>query len=107
MADWPLLAELKQVLDVTSTDWDGDTGAEADTRLTALLAAAIDHVKEDVAGTVEAFDEDPGEPTTKQARAALSMDELMALKPEVIAGVTRDPTYDRLLKGSRRSFGVA
>jgi hypothetical protein len=104
MADWPLLAELKQVLDVTSTDWDGDSD---DSRLTALLAAAIDHVKEDVAGTVEAFDEDPGEPTTKQARAALRMAELMALKPEVIAGVTRDPTYDRLLKGSRRSFGVA
>lgn len=107
MADWPLLAELKQVLDVTSDDWDGDTGAEADTRLTALLAAAIDHVKEDVAGSVDAFDEDPGEPTTKQARAALRMAELMALKPELVAGLARDPTYDRLIKGGRRSFGVA
>ncbi len=104
MAAWPLLAELKQVLDVTSDDWDGD---DNDTRLTALLAAAIDHVKEDVAGSVEEFDEDPGEPTTKQARAALRMAELMALKPELVAGLARDPTYDRLIRGNRRAFGVS
>lgn len=107
MADWPALAELKQVLDVTNDDWDGASGGEANTRLTALLAAAIDHVKEDVAGSVDAFDEDPGEPTTKQARAALRMAELMALKPELVAGLERDPTYDRLIRGGRRAFGVA
>jgi len=101
--DWPVLAELKQVLDVTSTDWDGDSD---DSRLTRLLAAAIDHVKEDVAGSVDSFDEEFAEPTAKLAQAAMRMAELMALKPELVAGLERDPTYQRLLKGSRISFGV-
>ena len=70
--DWPVLAELKQVLDVTSTDWDGDSD---DSRLTRLLAAAIDHVKEDVAGSVDSFDEEFAEPTAKLAQAAMRMAE--------------------------------
>lgn len=98
---WPELDELKQVLDVTSTDWDGDYDG---TRLTRLLAAAIERVKHDVGS----WDEYVDEPDDSLAQAALRMAELMALKPELAAAVGfRDPTYDRLLYGRRKSFGVA
>jgi hypothetical protein len=95
MATWPDLDELKQVLDVTSGDYD-DT-------LDRVLAAAIDHVKLDVGG----WDEYEDEPTDKMAQAALRMGELLALPPETAADAARDPTYHRLLKGQRRAFGVA
>ena len=55
MAEWPELDELKQVFDVTSTDWDGDDYDP--TRLTRLLAAAIARVKQDVGGWDELVDE--------------------------------------------------
>ena len=48
MAAWPELDELKQVLDVTSTDWDGDYDDPDLTRLARLLAAAIAHTKGDI-----------------------------------------------------------
>ena len=105
MIDWPKLDELKQVLDVTSDDWDGigDSGSE-DTRLTRLLAAAIAHVKQEV-GT---WDEDADWPDAEMAQAALRMAELLALRPEVAAGAaSSDPTYARLMFGKHRSFGVS
>lgn len=100
MAEWPDLAELKQTLDVTSEDWDGDDDG---TRLTAVLSSAIDVVKDDVG----AWDDETDEPTDRQARAALRMAELIALRPDASAEHSNDPTYLRLLKGSRRKFGVA
>lgn len=100
MAAWPDLEELKQVLDVTSSDWDGDYDG---TRLTRLLEAAIAKVKADVGN----WDEYEDEPDDALAQAALRMAELMALKPEVAASATGDPTYGRLLYGHRRAFGVA
>lgn len=101
MAAWPELDELKQVLDVTSDDWDGEYDG---TRLTRLLAAAIDRVKGDVGD----WDEYTDEPDDNLASAALRMAELMALKPELAAAVgMTDPTYSRLLYGRRRKFGIA
>jgi hypothetical protein len=98
---WPGADELKKVLNVESDDWD-DT-------LDRLLAAAIDKVKMDVAGSVEDFDDaDPViQISSGMSAAALRMAELMALKPEFAAGSARDPSYERLLFGSRRTFGVA
>jgi len=99
--DWPQLDELKQVLDVTSEDWDGDAD---DTRLTRLLAAAVEQVKADIG----LWDDDEDEPTASQSQAALRLAELLALMPNRNPfDATRDPTYRRLLKGSRRVFGLA
>jgi hypothetical protein len=94
MADWPDPAELKQVLDVTSEDWD-DT-------LDRVMAAAIARVKQDRGAwdpLVDVQDE-------SLAQAALRMGELLALRPEAAAEASKDPTYLRLLYGRRRSFGV-
>lgn len=110
MAAWPELDELKQVLDVTSEDWDGDDDYEL-TRLSRLLAAAIARVKLDVGY----WDEDEDEPSEAMAQAALRMAELLALKPMDASGfnkgtllaVDNDPTYRALLVGQRRAFGVA
>ncbi len=102
MAAWPELDELKQVLDVTSDDWDGD-GYEDLTRLSRLLAAAIARVKIDVGH----WDEYEDEPDDALAQAALRMAELMALRPEAAEAALADPTYARLLKGHRRVFGIA
>jgi hypothetical protein len=102
MAAWPELDELKQVLDVTSPDWDGDDG-EDPTRLARLLSAAISRVKMDVGD----WDEDVDSPDDALSQAALRMAELMALRPEVAPVALGDPTYARLLKGHRRVFGIA
>jgi len=97
---WPELDELKQVLDVTSDDWDGDLD---DTRLTRLLATAIDRVKLDVGDWNELTDQ----PDASLAQAALRMGELLALRPEAAAQAVSDPTYQRLLYGHRRRFGIS
>lgn len=104
MIDWPQLDELKQVLDITSDDWDGiETSGEGATRLSRLLEAAIARVKQDVGG----WDEDLDIPTAALGQAALRMAELLALKPELAAGTVTDPTYKRLLYGHRRTFGIS
>ncbi len=105
MLDWPQLDELKQVLDVESSDWDGEVDGYGNgpTRLSRLLAAAIAKVKFDV-GEWDEYNDSPDE---SLAQAALRMAELIALKPEAAVGVVADPTYQRLLTGHRRSFGIA
>lgn len=109
MIDWPQLAELKQVLDVESDDWDGaEDSGEGPSRLTALLETAIAKVKQDVG----AWDEYEDLPDVSLQRAALRLAELMALKPEVLAAVTRgaivsDPAYQAFIYGHRRVFGIA
>ena len=96
MAEWPAVEELKQVLDVTSDDWDAT--------LDALLAAAIIKVKKDVGRWNDTVDE----PDDSLNRAALRMAELMALKPEVASAVrVRDMAYQAYLFGHRRSFGFS
>ena len=100
MTNWPDLTELKQVLDVTSADWDGDMD---DSRLTALLAASIDGVKGDVGN----WDETNDSPDASLNRAALRLAELNALRPEAAVANKNDPTYLRYIKGHRRKFGIA
>lgn len=95
MASWPALAELKQVLDVTSTDWD--------TTLTRVLVSAIKQVKADVGE----WDDDVDSPTESHAAAALRMAELMAMRPDAAADTVNDPTYARHLSGKRRRFGIS
>ena len=94
MADWPDPAELKQVLDVTSDDWDAT--------LDRVMASAISRVK----GDRGSWDEDVDVPDENMAAAALRMGELLALRPEAAADSIKDPTYDRLMAGRRRKFGV-
>jgi len=104
MVAWPDLAELKQVLDVESTDWDGEESSGGSvTRLSRLLEAAIAQVKTDVGD----WDEDVDEPDAALSQAALRLAELLALRPEAAVGAIRDPTYNRLMFGHRASFGVA
>ncbi len=95
MVDWPDAEEVKQVLDITSEDWD-DT-------VDRITAAAIARVKLDVG----LWDEDVDEPDDALAQAALRMAELISLRPEAAVGTVADPTYNRLLFGHRRSFGIA
>lgn len=94
MASWPDVAELKQVLNVESDDWDQT--------LDRVLAAAITKVKSDVGS----WDADVDEPDANLSQAALRMGELLALRPEAAADSIKDPTYGRLLTGHRRTFGV-
>jgi hypothetical protein len=110
MADWPELAELKQVLNVDSSAWDGDSD---NTRLTRLLASAIDLTKAHIAGTADAYDVLYTDPTDRHAQAALRMAELLAERSttdttvRVNTIVREDPTLNRLLFGQRQRFGVA
>lgn len=96
MAEWPETEELAQILNVDNVgDWE--------TTLDRVIASAIDRVKEDVGD----WDEDTDEPTDRLSQAALRMAELIALRPEAAVGAVNDPTYSRLLKGYRRSFGIS
>jgi len=95
MADWPDADELKQVLDITSDDWDET--------VERVRQASIAKVKLDVGY----WDEDIDSPDDALAQAALRMAELISLRPEAAVGVVADPTYNRLLFGHRRSFGIA
>ena len=96
MARWPDATELAQVLDVSNEDdWALTLGR--------VMAAAIARVKRDVGNWVEGTDE----PDEQLAQAALRMGELLSLKPENAASTSSDPTYRRLLKGHRRTFGVS
>jgi hypothetical protein len=95
MAEWPDTAELAQVLDVTNVDDWQDT-------LDRVMAAAIAQVKSDVGH----WDEYEDQPDDSLAQAALRLGELMGLRPGAAPDAT-DPTYQRLLKGHRRVFGIA
>ena len=95
LTDWPTLDELKQVLDVTSDDWD--------VTLDRVREAAIFKVKSDVGDWDELVDD----PDDSLAQAALRMAELLALRPEAAASAASDPTYVNLLLGHRRKWGTA
>lgn len=96
MAAWPTVDELAQVLNVENlTDWQ--------TTLERVLASAIRKVQLDV-GDWDDYEDDPDD---NLAQAALRMAELLSLKPENAAAAGADPTYQRLLFGHRRTFGVS
>jgi hypothetical protein len=101
MAEWPQLDELKQVLDVTSDDWDGDYDG---TRLTRLLASAIEHVKR----RVGSWDEYTDVPDDNLAAAALRAAQLMAPPQNRLPeAIDRDPIFNAHLYGQRRRFGLS
>ena len=100
MATWPTLAALKQTLDVTSDDWDGEHHLEG------IRQAAIAQVKLDVGDWDEASDV----PDDSLARAAHLLAVRIAKAPAeaVVADISHnDPAYERLLKGHRRRFAIA
>lgn len=103
MAAWPTLEALKQTLDVTSDDWDGEH------HLAGVLAAAIHQVQLDVGD----WDETVDVPSESLARAAMLLAVRMAKAPseanEQITWAARrqDSSYNRLLKGHRRRFAIA
>lgn len=100
MSEWPKLGELKQVLDADpeGTQWDG---AADGTRLTRLLASAIDVTTAAVGGW-------DGDPTPGLAQAALRAAQLLAppinRAPDDIAS---DPIFAALLVGHRKRFGIS
>jgi hypothetical protein len=94
MADWPDVDELKQLLDVTSADFDQ--------HLEGLMDAGIARVKSDVGSWDE--DEDPDELLAKAAmRAAI----VMQVNGGDGTALDTDGRYQSLLKGHRRRFGFA
>ncbi len=96
MADWPGPAELKQVLDIESTDWDETVDR--------VLSAAIRKVKSDVG----VWDDATDEPDDNLAQAALRMAELISLRPQAsLVDTSSDPTYQRLMSGHRKRFAIA
>jgi hypothetical protein len=99
MANWPVLAELAQIVAVKNVDDWGTT-------LDGVLASAIAKVKSDVGNWDDAVDE----PDESLARAAMRMAELMSERPSGAvnpAALGRDPAYQAHLFGHRRVFGIS
>jgi hypothetical protein len=98
MAAWPDTDELAQVLNVDNVeDWQ--------TTLDRVLASAIAQVKADI-GLWDDYGLDV--PTESHAQAALRLAELLSARSGVdAASLTNDPTYRRLMHGTRRVFGIA
>ena len=94
---WPTATELAQVLNIENTsDWT--------TTINATLAAAIATVKSNVGDWSESVDL----PTTNQGRAALRMAVLISQQPTApVPALIKDPTYQMLLTGQRRKWGIA
>lgn len=99
--DWPTLAALKQSLDVTSDDWDGEAHLEG------VRQAAIEQVKLDVGD----WDDQADSPDASLSRAAHLLAIRIARAPSEGVSVAElannDPAYGRLLKGHRRRFAIA
>lgn len=96
--DWPTLAALKQSLDVTDNDWDGEAHLEG------VRQSAIEQVKLDVGDWDDASDV----PDASLSRAAHLLAIRIAREPsQAPADAARlDPGYHRLLKGHRRRFAI-
>lgn len=91
--DWPLAAELKQLLDVTGDEWDDEFDRQVE--------AAIAQVKIDVG----AWDEMTDMPDESLAHAAARMAVLLRANAEQTTDqLSADPVYQRLLKGHHRRF---
>lgn len=121
MAAWVTLEQLKQALGVTNSS--------SDEVLEQACAASIEQVKHDVSGTLRPWD-DTGDPeadppvpadvvTDSLGAASLVLAVMIAKAPAAPYGIVAafdtgavrvaadHPTYRRLLRGSRRAFGVA
>lgn len=109
---WPVLAELKLQLGVTS--------AVKDDLLERALAAAIEQVKVDCLGSRAIGEgEDITDPSASQEQAAMLLAVMATKAPDAPYGVAtvfdtgalyvarQHPGYQRLLVGQRSSFGLA
>jgi hypothetical protein len=90
---WPTTAELKQRLDITSTDWD--------TQLDRLLAGAIAETK----ARVGEWDEDFDQPDEALSQSALELAVEIAQTGEDAAASVHSKSRG-LLYGKRRRFGI-
>jgi hypothetical protein len=99
MATWPTLAALKQRLDVTGTEWDGEHHIEG------ARQAAIAQVKLDVGDWDDASDVPDAALSKAAFLLAIRISQAEASAPAVEARL--DPDYQRLLKGHRRRFAIA
>ena len=96
MADWPDLTELKQRLDVTSGDWDGDAD---DSRLTRVLQSAIDKTKLRVGDWDDLHDV----PNVQIAQSALELAVELATTGPTPPGISKSL---EVLTGQRRRFSI-
>ena len=90
---WPTTAELKQRLDITSTDWDD--------QLDRLLATAIDETKRRLGEWDDGFDE----PDEAVSQSALELAVELAQSGEAAASAPGAKSR-HLLYGHRRRFGI-
>ena len=97
VCDWPTLEQFRTLLnaDPESTIHDPD--------LTAMLASAIQRVKDDVGEWDDLIDI----PDCSLAAAALRMAWLMAQSPQQAVAAGSDPTYMLHLRGHRRRFAIS
>lgn len=97
MADWPDTDELAQIVNVENVaDWQ--------TTLDRVMASAIATVK-DVRGD---WDDDVDEPDEKLAQAALRLATLISAQPTLDrSSLISDATFQSLMFGRRRRFGIA
>ena len=99
--DWPTLADVKQKLDVTSTDWDD--------QIDVLRVAAIDQIKAEV-GDWDELTDAPDEALS--SAALLRVYELASADASLQGTVDRFGTRhlsksEQLLMGHRRRFPFA
>lgn len=90
---WPTTAELKQRLDITSTDWDD--------QLDRLLAAAIAETK----SRIGEWDEDYDQPDEAISQSALELAVEVAQTGEAASSSVTAKSRT-LLYGKRRRFGI-
>jgi hypothetical protein len=96
MADWPTAEDVKQVLDITSDDWDD--------RVDVVLSASIARVKRDVG----VWDDLVDTPDEALSQAALRMAEMISERPgQPVELLSKDAAYRALIFGHRKAFSVA
>jgi hypothetical protein len=103
MAEWPEIEEVVHLLDLGDEEW-------VEEHLQHALDAAIEGVKQDVAGSVSAFDEDEDlEPDERLRQAALRAVQVLRVNApdDGWRSLRQDRIYLSLIQGHRRSFGVA
>ena len=97
MIEWPDADELVQVLDIANPD---DWSVTIDSTLAAANATTQSIVGD--------WDEQTDEPTENMSRAALRLAVLISQQPSApVPALIKDPTYQMLLTGQRRKWGLA
>lgn len=100
--DWPDAEEVAHLLDLGDEEWIDD-------HLQHALDAAIEGVKQDVAGSVAAFDDSSIEVDERLRQAALRAVAVLRVNApdDGWRSLRQDRIYLSLIHGHRRTFGVA